>query len=381
VVGEIGDSGVTADGLALTEIAPEEVTGEVGPTLDGSMADLADLMAEFVVECPPGAGCFGDPCATGEDCWSGICADHLGGSVCSDHCVEECPPGWTCRETGSGGPDVMWICVSEFRTLCRPCVTDADCLGGASGQPDVCLDYGAEGRFCGGVCSEEKPCPQGYDCLEPESGAGAGTLQCMAAGGACSCSAKSVELGLATVCESTNGFGTCQGARVCTEEGLTECDAPAPMSETCNGADDNCDGQVDEETCDDGNECTEDSCAGQAGCMQDPLSGINCDDGDVCTVTDHCDDGTCKGSPINCNDSNPCTDDTCDGVEGCVFESNLEPCDDGDPCTIGDSCSQGTCSGVPVNCDCTSDEDCLQYEDDDLCNGTLFCDLSGVQFQ
>ena len=32
-----------------------------------------------------------------------------------------------------------------------------------------------------------------------------------------------------------NGEGTCQGSRTCTDEGLSECDAPIPAAEVCNG--------------------------------------------------------------------------------------------------------------------------------------------------
>ncbi|MDI7268114.1 MAG: MYXO-CTERM sorting domain-containing protein [Myxococcota bacterium] len=75
----------------------------------------------------------------------------------------------------------------------------------------------------------------------------------------------------------------------------------------------------------------------------------------------------------DCNDSNPCTDDSCHPASGCVFVDNTAPCDDGDPCTAGEACSAGACvDGVPV-CECTTDEDCLSHEDGDLCNGTYRC--------
>jgi hypothetical protein len=48
-------------------------------------------------------------------------------------------------------------------------------------------------------------------------------------------------------------------------------------------------------------------------------------------------------SNINCDDSNPCTDDTCT-LTGCVYTNNTAPCDDGLFCNGADTCSGGSCS-------------------------------------
>ena len=76
----------------------------------------------------------------------------------------------------------------------------------------------------------------------------------------------------------------------------------------------------------------------------------------------------------SCDDGNPCTWDGCDPEleGGCDHMFNEEPCDDGNPCTGDDSCTKGTCAGTPISCACPTG-DCSEYEDDDLCNGTLFC--------
>jgi sulfatase modifying factor 1 len=50
------------------------------------------------------------------------------------------------------------------------------------------------------------------------------------------------------------------------------------------------------------------------------------------------------------------------------------PCDDLNPCTIDEACFHGICSGGRLVCECSEDDDCLPYEDGDLCNGALFCD-------
>jgi hypothetical protein len=56
----------------------------------------------------------------------------------------------------------------------------------------------------------------------------------------------------------------------------------------------------------------------------------------------------CVHTPITCNDSNPCTDDSCDPASGCFFANNTSACDDGNNCTTGDVCGGGTCTGTPI---------------------------------
>ena len=64
------------------------------------------------------------------------------------------------------------------------------------------------------------------------------------------------------------------------------------------------------------------------------------------------------GTPINCDDGNPCTTDSCDPVNGCTFTPNPNNsiCDDGNVCTSGDVCYEGTSapylslSGMYVDC-------------------------------
>jgi len=353
---------------------------------DYGFADLPDdADVGHQLACEVGEGCFLDECTENQECQSGWCVEHMGQKVCTQNCQEECPAGWTCSQVGASGPDVVFICVSNFANLCRPCSEPVDCQG-VTGTEDACVVYGAAGAFCGGACDDAlgvgKKCPWGFACLAVTTVDGIELDQCVADTGLCPCTDTAVELGLFTNCQLSNEFGTCQGKRVCTEAGLTDCDAPEPAEETCNGVDDDCNGDVDEGdivegigVCDDGNDCTDDNCLGPDGCENTALSEGECLDDDPCTVADHCDEGVCVGNPVMCDDDNPCTDDECDGAGGCVFVDNTSECDDGNPCTVADKCSDGECSGVEVSCDCQVDEDCLEYEDGNLCNGTLFCNL------
>ncbi len=371
---------VSPDGLLVPEAVEEE---------DLLPFDFAtDQGGDAFDPCLPGEGCLLDPCDDNGQCLSGWCVEHMGEGVCTQLCQEECPPGWSCRQAGTG-PDLASICVSNVSNLCKPCVTTEGCKA-PGGAEDVCVDYGQEGSYCGGACAADEDCPWGFSCLTTVTVDGISTEQCVADAGVCPCTQKAVELSLWTPCEVANDFGSCEGKRYCTEEGLSGCDALSPLQETCNGLDDDCDGESDEpvlldgkymELCDDGNPCTVDLCKGETGCQHTALTEGECVDGDACTIGDHCDAGFCVGLPIACDDDNPCTDDVCDGLGGCTSEFNQATCDDGDPCTVADQCKAGQCGGYEVSCECGEDADCSSLDDGDLCNGTLYCDQEGVPFQ
>ncbi|MEC9071094.1 MAG: hypothetical protein VX938_01890, partial [Myxococcota bacterium] len=190
-------------------------------------------------------------------------------------------------------------------------------------------------------------------------------------------------LALETPCSVTNDEGTCGGMRACEPSGLSLCDAKVPAADICNGEDDNCNDEIDENACDDDNICTQDFCQPEAeeACIYSPNNGVICNDDDLCTLTDFCMDGVCTGNSKFCFDDNPCTDDACLPETGeCDFTPNEELCDDGDPCTEGDTCVEGVCQASPLGCACAVDADCAQQEDGDLCNGTLRCDTSELPY-
>jgi len=352
------------------KVAPEE-QWEVGG--DG-LSDV-DVFEAGGPGCEPGEGCFRDKCTENKQCRSAFCVDDKGEGVCSQVCMDECPAGWSCKQVAGTYPDVVFICVSLFANLCRPCSSSADCksIGGAE---DVCVDFGADGDFCGGHCTGDGECPSGFSCKDVVTTEGGATKQCIPDSGECACTAKAVLLSAATTCEVVNDEGTCHGKRICAEAGLLPCDAPVPAMETCDGADNDCDGDADEPSlvggaylnlCDDGNECTVDVCKGAAGCQNAATAGGICSDGDPCTQGDQCEEGVCKGAPKDCDDGNPCTDDGC-GELGCSHEANLDACDDGNACTLGDQCLDGVCEpGTAL--ECGDDDPCTS----DLCDAVSGC--------
>jgi uncharacterized repeat protein (TIGR01451 family) len=85
-----------------------------------------------------------------------------------------------------------------------------------------------------------------------------------------------------------------------------------------------------------------------------------CSDGDPCTTGDACAGGACVGTPLDCSDTNPCTDDTCSTGE-CVHANNAAPCEDGNPCSSGDRCAGGACAGGACHGTCaTAGKECTQ---------------------
>ena len=112
--------------------------------------------------------------------------------------------------------------------------------------------------------------------------------------------------------------------------------------------------------CDDEVPCTDDTCVAGT-CQFSPVAGRVCSDGDGCTTSDVCDEtGACHGTPLVCDDNNPCTDDSCNSAMGaCVYTNyNTNTCSDGSACT-SDACVDGVCVGTAIVCDdtnrCTND--------------------------
>jgi cysteine-rich repeat protein len=153
--------------------------------------------------------------------------------------------------------------------------------------------------------------------------------------------------------------GDCCSAACDLEAAGSACDDEDACTEndTCNGSGD-CAGSA--RVCDDAELCTDDDCDSVSGCVFIANTAL-CDDGDACTAGDVCANGICTaGAPITCDDAELCTDDTCDAASGCVFTANNAACDDGNACTSGETCADGTCwTGAPLDCDdedpCTAD--------------------------
>ena len=112
---------------------------------------------------------------------------------------------------------------------------------------------------------------------------------------------------------------------------------------------------TDVAVCDDGNECTAESCGASGPCEYELLSGGPCDDDDLCTAGDHCQEGQCVADLLDCDDANDCTEDFCSEGECTHFPVGDDlPCDDGLLCSIEDYCSAGQCLPGGYNPDCVT---------------------------
>jgi cysteine-rich repeat protein len=103
------------------------------------------------------------------------------------------------------------------------------------------------------------------------------------------------------------------------------------------------------EDCDDGNTLNGDCCSSTC---HFEATGSSCTDHNACTVGETCNLGVCGGgTAVVCNDGNQCTQDSCVPATGCVFNPtpmNGQACNDGQVCTINDVCNAGTCAGSPA---------------------------------
>jgi hypothetical protein len=399
------------DSAGSTDVVDDDADA-IGPLIPDVVEFEVDVggPAEDVVE-PPQPGELGWPCDENLDCNSGYCIQTAEGRQCTRTCVDTCPSGWECRQLP--GQDAVFVCLPRFIHLCDPCRESTECNGpGQSGN--YCLSRGDAGSYCGAACSGEGDCPTGSNCEEVNVPGVGAVNQCVPAdGGECACSPYAKQRQAATDCAVTNDDGSCKGRRFCLQQGLSLCDAATPFPESCNGQDDNCndrtdefapdyqcnitnefgtckgkgtctegvetcvgeaakpemcngldddcDGDTDEELCDDANPCTRDFCNSEGVCQNVVDNTLSCNDGNVCTQTDLCRDGVCQGfNPVACGDGNPCFTWTCDPAAGCLSSFNTNTCEDGNPCTVNDRCNQGVCvAGGPNACndnnECTND--------------------------
>ena len=155
------------------------------------------------------------------------------------------------------------------------------------------------------------------------------------------------------------------GLTQCAASGTTcqELNPPAP-TETCNGVDDNCNGQVDE-----GNPCPEEYVCQQGTCVKSCAGNeFPCPTGLVCDKAGFCVDPSCE--TVTCPSGEVCKAGTChapcDGItcpfpEDCRVGKCIDPCASV-KCNAGQVCDKGVCvtsctchpCGQGLSCDATS---------------------------
>jgi cysteine-rich repeat protein len=228
----------------------------------------------------------------------------------------------------------------------------------------VCL--AADGAFCDGdvlvYCvgdrTQRDPCPRGCD---PDA------LRCRA----CSADDKLCDGDDLLTCDTISGeMSRTSCPRGCSPLSLA-CNDCTPSTTACDGLRYvvcYADGTVAfEQDCSalPGSNCGTPQCTA-IGCAIDPIAdGSDCDDGLYCTTGTTCASGACGGGlPLDCDDDDTCTFDTCDELADTCDHNKAAmdgtPCDDGAFCAVGETCDAGLCTGgVMRDCDdqngCTTD--------------------------
>ena len=244
------------------------------------------------------------------------------------------------------------------------------CEGEVSPTEDLCdgLDNDCDGetdeddsRLGGGCSTDMGECVRGtYGCLDGslvcQGGVDPTVETCNGLDDNCN---GVVDDGIADEGSCGTDEGECTaGTRVCLG-GRFVCDGSmGPRLEDCNGLDDDCDGEVDEELVRDcSNECGigEESCTGGAwGDCTAPVSSE-----EVCDGADNDCDGAIdeadEGGPL----TRSCTEGSCSGVETCIGPSTWSTCDA--------SSEPETCNGVDDDCDGETDEDFVLATDPRNC--------------
>ncbi len=342
-----------------------------------------------------GAACDdGNLCTLGDACKDGKCESGMAkfcddGNVCTD---DKCDAGG-CVFTPNAGP-----CDDN-----DGCTLDDKCAGGkclfSKGQScndnNVCTkdDCDTLTGKCksisvvdGVVCEDGVKCTQSDQCVSGKCVAGV-TIKCDD-GNLCTSDACDENTG-ACAFKNTDG-APCTDGNNCTVN-------DACKSGKCMSGNNNCQCQKNEECAasEDGDACNGTLFCDLTSntCKVDLMTIVNCDeskntacvswkcqakvgkclpvnaddnkacdaDSSVCTANDHCAAGICSsGGPVSCDDSNACTNDSCDPITGCSHVNNKATCSDGDACTTDDFCGNGKCTpGTPKYCDdgnlCTAD--------------------------
>jgi hypothetical protein len=343
-------NGVDEDcnGTSDEDYAPEITTCGAGAcTATGSTSCISGQVQD---SCAPGGGASDDDTCDGMD----------------DDCDGQNDEDYLSAMTTCG----IGACASMGATSCHDGIVENSCSPGTPAPSDFTCD-GVDDD-CSGE-SDEDYAPQATICGVGGCGAN-GATSCVGGVEQDSCAPGSP----ATSDPTCDGFdddcdgesdedyerqGTNCGTGACSDTGATNCvdgivedscspGTPAADDASCNGSDDDCDGASDEDFAA--------SCSGteRVTCSDGQLQMFDCNDGDLCTGSESCSAGACvPGMPVSTDDGDPCTTDSCNPGTGAVTHTPVaagSSCSDGDVCNGEELCLPGGapgCAAVPADAD------------------------------
>jgi hypothetical protein len=347
---------------------PQDCSSAVGKTLD--MA----CQGSFTCGCAEGAS---QPCYDGPTGTAGVGICHGGTRFCHDGTFGECQDQQTPRPvncTSADDNDCNGVSDKDEST-CHACP--------AAGDPSLICPIAST---CPGTNGDGTPCAVAW--ITPADGDVACTTSA-------TCGANKCIDGFcrATCTPGTAGCvpaGTCQnGARACAGGEFAACSSGIlPSVEVCDGKDNNCNGEIDEnpdQLCGPNLTCVNGLCVPATCGVESPyLEGYdcesgryqvgNCGEGAACPAGQSCRGATCidKCVGVQCGEGDICTGGTCTGG-GCF----LTGCGGGQVCDKGicvpDPCASLTC---PSGTFCRAG-DCVQSCVFKSCPTGQICTIDG----
>ena len=335
------------EGSNQCDHAPTNATCNDGLFCNGSETchPVNDCQVGSPPNCNDGVSCTSDSCDEATD----TCDNTPSNVSCSDGAfcngIEVCNQMTGCEpgDVPCTGPGVQ---CSEPLDVCVNCSVNADCDNGLFCDGAETCNVGT------GVCQPGTPpsCNDGVTCTED----------------ACN--------EITDTCDNAPSNGACSDGLFCT--GVETCH---PTNGCQAGSAPNCN---------DGVSCTTDACSESLNTCTHATNNALCSDGQFCTGVEVCDAlGGCQaGAPPNCNDGVDCTGDSCNEAgDTCVNSASNAACSDGQFCNGAETCSalNGCQAAIPPNCNdgvgCTVDscdegaDACANAPNNAACSDALFC--------
>jgi hypothetical protein len=285
-----------------------------------------------------GDGCGGpctNDCVSGRFCNVGTCDPCTGASHCGASCLD-CTIGARNKAcvAGNCGCNGVGDCAAGEACRSSRCVpqTETNCTDGADNDGDGLTDCG-DPDCLNQSCDDNNPCTESDKCV---AGGCIGTQKICNDSNACT----------DDTCNSSGGCVFSNDNSNSCNDGLFCTAGDSCVNGACIGTANPCAGPDGDGNCAESCNESNDTCT-----AADPV-GSACTDGSACTSFDVCSNGTCVGgSTVSCDDSNPCTEDSCNPVTGCV-NTPYGGCNlpNGSPCIANGMCSKGNCECADAAC-------------------------------